>query len=90
MKNEQTKKSSWKRSLLKYFLVILLFAVGYLTYYFFIGIPKTQARNLYEISQEHLNMGETDKYIEKLNEAYSRWPEKYIADELETFSQVAK
>ena len=66
----------------------MFFTSVYLTYYFFVGIPKTQARNLYNIALEYIAFDDYENYYKNLKAAYNSWPERYIADELEAYTKL--
>lgn len=78
------------KTLIKFIFVISLFTTTYLVYYLFVGIPKTQARNLYEAAQEFKQINRYDKYLENLQKAYNSWPEIYISDEIEIYKEILR
>lgn len=63
-------------------LVSVLVAGVFGAYLVFVGIPKTQARNLYNEAQVARSSGDEGAYSELLDKAYAAWPEGYIGDEL--------
>jgi len=65
------------------FITSLIVSGIYLAYFFSIGIPKTQARNYFNLSQKYLEEGNTLEARNNLEKAYSFWPEEYIQIELD-------
>ncbi len=64
-------------------IIILLFGA----YVYFIGRPKTMARNYYNRAQIDLKEGQEDKAIENMQKALEYWEEDYIREELEELRQ---
>jgi hypothetical protein len=71
----------------KLFIVTVLVGSLYLNYMFAIGIPKTQARNHYNLALKLLEYGETDKAIDELNTAQNYWDEDYIREALQNINK---
>ncbi len=46
----------------------------------FIGIPRTQARNFYNLGINELDKGNKTKALEYLNDGLKYWNENYIQD----------
>lgn len=51
-----------------------------------IGVPKTQARNLYNDAQLELGSGQISAARNLLEQAYKTWPEAYIQEALENLN----
>jgi len=78
-KNMQQKSSEFF-----YFVLVIFFVVSiYLLYLFTLGVPKTQARNLYLKAQERLKIGDVDGYLNYMKKSLSYYQEEYILSELE-------
>lgn len=64
----------------KSLLLSLLIGLIYLVYVVLVGIPRTKARELYNLGVvEHLS-GNLNKSITKLTAANKVWPEEYITN----------
>lgn len=72
----------------RFIAAVAVFTTVYLAYYFFIGIPKTQARNYYNLALEYIAFDDYENYYKNLQAAYNSWPERYIADELDAYSKL--
>ena len=69
--------------------IIFISAIVSLTFYAYlqiIGIPKTQARNYYNLGEQALGKGDVNLAKEYLEKAMSYWPEGYIRQELQKIS----
>jgi len=62
----------------------LIVIFTFLIYFYTIGIPKTQARNYYNLALEDIQSGNLKKAEEKLKKALSYWEEEYIKIELKS------
>jgi hypothetical protein len=69
-----------KRALPVLVLSIAVAAV-YGAYIYFVGIPRTSARHLYNEAQQAFKAGNISTGLQKLDQAYAAWPETYIAQE---------
>jgi uncharacterized membrane protein YukC len=65
--------------LLTVFTVLIIF----LLYLYFIGIPKTQARNHFNLAQIAENDGDVSTAKEEYKKALTYWNEGYIKEALE-------
>jgi len=65
------------------FVVSLVVGILYMSYFYLIGIPKTQARTYYNRATIEMDKGNTDKAKEDLTKALSYWHEDYIAKALD-------
>jgi predicted PurR-regulated permease PerM len=77
---------SLPKGLLKAGITSLAVGIVFLGYLLLIGIPKTQARNLFNQAESANKNGDIQKAKELLQQAYLVWPEGYIASELENYS----
>lgn len=75
----------WIKGLIKASLLSITLASLFLSYLYFIGIPKTNARNLYNQAETALSLGNIDKAYMLLRQAVNAWPEEYIVEELKSF-----
>ena len=66
-------------------LVVLVFGV----YLFFIGIPRTQARNLYNEGVLSIQAGEIRPAIQYFRAALNYWPEEHIKTALLELEQLS-
>ena len=70
----------------KKILLVLFVCIGvtglFLTYFFTIGVPKTQARNYYNAALKEEEKGNREKALEYLNTAKGFWRETYIDQEI--------
>jgi hypothetical protein len=66
-------------------LIVLIFGM----YLFFIGIPRTQARNLYNEGVLSIQAGEIRPAIQYFRSALSYWPEDYIKTALLELEQLS-
>ena len=70
----------------KLFLVVFVTSVVsgiFLLYFFFVGIPKTQARNYFNLAVENINNGNYVEAESNLVTAISFWRENYIVEKLD-------
>lgn len=65
--------------------VALLFGI----YIVLVGIPKTQARNLYNQGVISIQSGNIREGMQYFREATVAWPEPYILDELNRLEQLS-
>ena len=63
-------------------LISIFIAILFLVYMKFIGIPKTQARNFYNLAINNLHQGEKEDAIKHLDNALIYWKEDYIIRKL--------
>jgi len=63
-------------------IVCIAVAAVYMLYFYTIGVPKTQAREYYNLAMTDLQSGERNKAIEELQKALTYWHEGYIQDKL--------
>jgi len=66
-------------------LVSILSTIGYLSYFFLIGAPRTQARTYYNLGIAELDKDRDDskeKAKEYFESGLKFWPENYISEEL--------
>jgi hypothetical protein len=70
--------------------LIATFVVGaiFLAYLMYIGIPKTQARNLYNEGLLQIQQGNISDGLELYRQAYTTWPEEYIKQELAAWENL--
>lgn len=74
-----------KRIFSKLLLVVIVSCIVgaiYLIYFFLIGVPKTQARNYYNLALIEMEHGDNVKALEYLELAKTYWNEGYINDEI--------
>ena len=71
------------KNLSKVFLVSIVIAALFLGFMYFIGIPKTQARNYYNLAIQDEAKGDTQKELQDLKTAINFWPEEYILQKLQ-------
>lgn len=71
-----------RRAIFSAFILTILLAAGFLAYLKFVGIPRTQARNLYNQAQLLLAEDKTAEAKEILVQAQAFWPEDYILEAL--------
>lgn len=84
MQNATTKLPLKK---LSKFITITTVTTGiFLLYLMLIGVPKTQARNLYNDAQLELGSGQISAARNLLEQAYKTWPEAYIQEALENLN----
>ncbi len=64
--------------------VLVSIAVGalFLSYMYFIGVPKTKARNFYNLAVQAEKDGNKSKELEYLHQAADYWPEQYILQKI--------
>lgn len=74
------------KNLLKAFIVSLVVAGIYMAYYVTIGIPKTQARNYFNLANSDLEVGDKESALKNLETAKGFWPEQYVLDKIEELS----
>lgn len=78
---KRTKKIASK---LLFIVVISSVVAGiYLIYFFTIGVPKTQARNYYNLALIKEKEGNNQQALEYLRLAKSTWGEEYIDRKIE-------
>jgi outer membrane protein assembly factor BamD (BamD/ComL family) len=81
-----------KKSLLKKVLLIAITSVIvgliYGSYFYFLGIPKTQARNYYNMAIKDLEDGKISDAKDKLEQAVNYWPEEYIEEKLKELKSI--
>lgn len=75
----------WIKGLIKASLLSITLASIFLSYLYFVGIPKTTARNLYNQAESALAVGNKEKAYSLLQQAVISYPEKYIVEELKGF-----
>lgn len=78
-------KSLLDRSFTKSLITAFIIAIAFLTYMYFIGIPKTQAAGFFNMAQRQEAFGakkEAQRYYELALEAFQ---ENYIQREYERF-----
>jgi ABC-type dipeptide/oligopeptide/nickel transport system permease component len=79
----------------------ILATISTLTFFLYmllVGIPKTQARNYYNLAEEAFSLtvpASTDNYYDRfgiaksyLEQALEFWPEQYIKDRLEELNKM--
>jgi hypothetical protein len=69
-----------RKELASVFIVSFLSLIAFGAYLLLIGIPRTQARNLYNEAYTLSDQGKQTEAKLKLEEAYRVWPEPYILD----------
>lgn len=67
-----------RKGVLATLLTSFLLTFGFLTYLKFVGIPRTEARNLFNQAQLLIEEDRASEAKELLTQAYSVWPEEYI------------
>lgn len=63
-------------------VVSIIVASIFITYIYFVGIPKTKARNEYNKAVIELKLGNEDAVEMHLENALNHWNEKYIRETL--------
>lgn len=63
-------------------IVSTIVSLIFLGYMYFIGIPKTQARNYFNLSVIEKENGNTEKELEYLIIAKEYWAEEYIVQRI--------
>jgi hypothetical protein len=66
------------RGILATLLTSFLLLIAFLTYLKFIGIPRTEARNLFNQAQLLILQEKDSEAKDVLMQAYAIWPEEYI------------
>jgi hypothetical protein len=75
-----------KRIASKFLFIVIVSSIVagiYLIYFFTIGVPKTQARNFYNLALEKEKEGNIEQTIEYLKLAKNAWSETYIDQKIE-------
>lgn len=72
-----------QNSAFKVILTSLLIATVFLVYLLFMGIPRTQARNLYNQAIVAADFGSITTAQRHFQEALLYWPEPYIQQKLD-------
>ena len=68
------------KNLIKPIIVAAVFALAFLTYMYFIGIPKTKAAGYYQLAVQQAGLGDTQKANEYFQKAISAYPEELIVN----------
>lgn len=71
----------------KVIITCVIVSAIYLAYFFFIGVPKTQARNYYNSALKEIENGNNEKAKEDLRTALTYWDEDYIKVKLESLDE---
>jgi len=81
-----TPTGSWlhrnKSQAIKFVIVSIGITTVFLLYVWFIGIPKTEARNLYNRAQIFIELHDYISARSLLEDAYAEFPEGYISEAL--------
>lgn len=80
-------KSNTKELLLS-LAISLLIALLFGSFMYFVGIPKTKARNEYNKAVIDLQRGNEESAMQHLEEALEYWDEKYIREALENLERA--
>jgi cell division protein FtsN len=64
-------------------LIVFTVLITFILYLYFIGIPKTQARNHFNLGQIAENEGDVSTAKEEYQKALDYWNERYIKEALE-------
>lgn len=75
-------KKELRRDILKMLAFSVLVTVGFFVYYYFIGIPKTQARNYYNLAEKYLGLNDKQIARRYLFQGLQIWPEDYIKQKI--------
>lgn len=71
------------KSVLIYFFICGAVLAGFLSYMYFVGIPKTRARNFYNLAIQAESEEEIQTAINYLETAEHYWAEEYIIEKLQ-------
>ena len=74
-----------RKAILSALIISVLLGGGFLVYLKFVGIPRTEARNLFNQAQLLLLDDKDREAKTLLDKAYETWPEEYILNLLQTF-----
>ena len=79
-----------KFRVIKFLFVNALLFLIYCIYIYYVGIPKTLARQYYLQAQQYYRIGQYDRYLELLNQSKSFYEEKYVTEEIDKRSHLFK
>jgi hypothetical protein len=71
---------------IKVIIISIIISIMFFVYLQLFGIPKTQARNYYNLAEIQLGLNNKKLAEEYLVKAISYWPEEYIKQELQKIS----
>ncbi len=72
----------WAKGLIKATLLSISLGCIFLSYLYFVGMPKTAARNLFNRAEMALALGNTEKGYLLLRQALASYPEEYILERI--------